>query len=329
MCIAAIINAPVTLDYLQQMEDSNPHGGGVAWACKKSKSVRFKRGLTAKQIYAMQDTMSYPYLLHFRWATHGDKVPELTHPFPLGPRALMGELEGDAQSVIIHNGVWNKYDEWTDVIPLPKTLWKHVSDTAVLAYLMGANPNYKKHLPPKVPWAVALAEWQGKQMAVTKFGHSWVNHGGNEYSNLQWLHTNSWLSYSSGKGSGSYVYSKGYPMSDWKDWGEKDWDTYFEARYGQRYRSTYTTPEADRKAREEREAREARRVKAREKLAQMRTRKKGVGANGVQEWYDWERPDGEAVQPTHTPLSTDWEPDDLISEDPSEVNEYLAKRKVG
>src|SRR5690242_17072085 len=122
MCIAAIIHEALPQNYLNEMERDNPHGGGVAWF--QGASIRFRRGVTAKQVGAMQadGSLTYPYLLHFRWATHGPRIPQLTHPFPLGKRAFKGELHGAAPKVLIHNGVWNGYHQFLDLLP------KHINE---------------------------------------------------------------------------------------------------------------------------------------------------------------------------------------------------------
>lgn len=187
MCIAAIIFKPVSLHYLLDMEDSNPDGGGVAWQHESEKTICFKRGLTATDIFAMQEEgkLTYPYLLHFRWATHGAKTPELTHPFPVGIRALLGELEGTADQVLIHNGTWNTYSMWLPEqhsTPVPQSLIEAMSDTAIAAWLAEEDPN----ILDDVPWATAHAYMRNGEMDITTRG-SWQEHQENWYSNLFWL----------------------------------------------------------------------------------------------------------------------------------------------
>jgi hypothetical protein len=171
------------------MDDDNPHGGGVAWL--QDGKLHFHRGLDARQIYAMQECgiITLPYLLHFRWATHGSKRPQLTHPFPTGPRAFYGELKGTAEEVLIHNGVWNDYDEWLPMIEgVPAPLLTDISDTAVAAYFYAWFPD----IGDEIPWAVATARVaEDGSLAIIKHG-GWSEHEGNEFSNLQWLPWNKW-----------------------------------------------------------------------------------------------------------------------------------------
>jgi hypothetical protein len=159
--------------------------------------------------------MTYPYLLHFRWATHGDRVAELTHPFPLGPRALLGETSGAADRVLIHNGTWSFYDSTVERFmndgnyELPEELINCASDTALAAWLAEHDPD----VLDSVMWATALAEmrWttdlegnQRRTMDITTRGQ-WYDKDGNWYSNLNW------------------VPSAGYGYSQyWRNWADGD-----------------------------------------------------------------------------------------------------------
>ena len=185
MCIAAIIREPVSLTYLQSMEDDNPHGGGVA--CAREGSIFFMKGLTAKAIHALQESgqLSYPYLLHFRWATHGAKTPELAHPFPTGPRALFGETVGFCDQVMMHNGVWSDYAKHLPIqSEIPDAVFEVGSDTTAAAWLAFDNPD----ILDRVPWATAIAtiSQESGEMDIVARG-TWTEHKGNHYSNLNWL----------------------------------------------------------------------------------------------------------------------------------------------
>jgi hypothetical protein len=52
----------------------------------------------------------FPKAIHFRYATHGGINNELTHPFPI-KRGNPLTLEGEAKSVLFHNGVWGSWDD--------------------------------------------------------------------------------------------------------------------------------------------------------------------------------------------------------------------------
>jgi hypothetical protein len=182
MCVAAVVNKPISLEYLRMMEKDNPHGGGVAWY---DEGLWFKKGLTADEIFTLQEEgwLTYPYLLHFRWATHGQKVPELCHPFPLGPRAIFGELEGSCSELLVHNGVWNGFTKHLGKINAPRTLIAELSDTAVAAYLMKDEPR----IVDDISWATIVARDVDGKMSLEIGGTCWKQYEGNSYSNLQWL----------------------------------------------------------------------------------------------------------------------------------------------
>lgn len=187
MCVAAIINEPVSLEYLQAMEDDNPHGAGLAWVVPGDKQVTFHKGLTAAEIYAMQErgVMTFPYMLHFRWATQGVRSKGMTHPFPLGPRALFGELRGRAHRVLIHNGTWHNERAWIpDRHPIPEQLIRRASDTAIAAWIAGFAPEVLE----EIDWATAVG-FVGKDgtLDVDLRGKCWEDYEGNWYSNLQWV----------------------------------------------------------------------------------------------------------------------------------------------
>lgn len=183
MCVAVIVTgASPTLAELQDMEEENPHGAGLAWKEPGDNRVTYRKGLTALQVHEVLDTLPRPVLLHFRWSTAGSRSKQLTHPFPLGYEALFNTaLEGRTKSVMIHNGTWR---EWKQHVPEFAKKWD-ISDTQIAAYYMKANPR----LAHEIRWAVAVgyAKGRDKPMKVSKFGDTWVDHGGNLYSNLNWL----------------------------------------------------------------------------------------------------------------------------------------------
>lgn len=267
MCVAAVIFSPISMQYLQCMEEDNPHGAGVAWL--QGDSIRFMRGLSAQDIYQMQEdkVMTYPYLMHYRWATHGDKIPQLTHPFPIGPRALLGELHGNAPAVLIHNGTWNSYDKAAGRhiragnYEIPEEIFDAASDTAVAAFLAQDNPE----ILDEIMWATAVAEIREedgvKTMEITTRGQ-WYDKEGNWYSNLNWVpwsgyyfpsmysstsdsaadRANYWKEwerrYRAGEDTSGLRYPGSYDPSEdaqpKNDWDEIDWDAYFLAPFSTR-----------------------------------------------------------------------------------------------
>lgn len=229
MCIAAVIFSPLSYDYLKAMEEDNPHGGGVAWESRGS--IFFLKGLTAKEIFELQEdkVIGYPYLLHFRWATHGDQIPELTHPFPIGPRALLGELSGLVDKLLIHNGTWPSYATQATShmsagnYEFPEELVAQVSDTAIAAWLA----YYDENILDSVPWATAVAEMRNtvdengnpvRTMDITTRGQ-WYDKEGNWYSNLNWVPFKNWSSYYSSEYKSS---NSLYQSNNWESCVDED-----------------------------------------------------------------------------------------------------------
>lgn len=95
-----------TLELLQKCEVANPDGGGFAW--RHNNKVRYHKGLTAGEIFKEQKSLPLPLVTHFRLATHGGKSPLLCHPFPVSRNAELS-LEGLANKLLFHNGIWHDW----------------------------------------------------------------------------------------------------------------------------------------------------------------------------------------------------------------------------
>lgn len=181
MCVAVVIETQKGPSQIEcwQMDDANPHGVGLAWG--SGELVRYRKGLTWMEAYDLLQRIPRPALMHFRWATHGGRARHLTHPFPLGPRALTSrKLNAASKAVLIHNGVWTNY--LRHMPPGVKT--EKWSDTAVAAYAAGVHG---EEILDDVDWATATMRAISDNGAVdiVMRGH-WQEHEGNMYSNLTW-----------------------------------------------------------------------------------------------------------------------------------------------
>lgn len=184
MCVAVVVNdESPTVSELQDMEISNPHGAGLAWADAARGGVAYKKGLDALEVFKILQDLPRPALLHFRWATHGPRVPRLCHPFPLGAKAILStQLEGVARNgVLIHNGVWSGHRKYA-----PKWLdMDQWSDTAVGAFMALEKPELLKDMS----WATATGKLgEDGKLEVSRTG-GWSEHNGNMYSNMSWQRT--------------------------------------------------------------------------------------------------------------------------------------------
>lgn len=75
--------------------------------------VRWDKGYADNQLEENIErylALPFPKAIHFRLATHGGISSEMCHPFPI-KRGNPHALDGDAQSVLFHNGVWHSYDD--------------------------------------------------------------------------------------------------------------------------------------------------------------------------------------------------------------------------
>jgi hypothetical protein len=126
----------------------NKDGFGFAWS--KDKQVSWSKGFNSKELTEeMIDhymALPFPKAIHFRLATHGGTTQALTHPFPI-KRGNPHDLQGNAKSVLFHNGIWHAYDDRLREAILAGTLNPNVleggmSDSramAVLAQRFGVN----------------------------------------------------------------------------------------------------------------------------------------------------------------------------------------------
>lgn len=286
MCVAAIIREPVPANYLRCMDEDNPHGGGVAWI-NAAGELEFRRGLDHEAIFHLQQSgvLTYPYLLHFRWATHGSRIAQLTHPFPTGHRAFDGELGGVADEVLIHNGVWNDYPNWEPFIEgVADELLLDTSDTAIAAYFYKWYPD----IGDDIPWAVAAARVVHGEMLITKHG-GWTEHEGNEYSNLSWLPWN--------------LQSRAHIEES-----SRDWRDYVLSRYG-----SEVAEAVNELADNEDDAVTMAKLAALDEMETMMGRPWVTGE-------EWESREGGEDAPDTEPDCAD-----LISDDPQTVNAWLAK----
>lgn len=178
MCVAVVIESPrpVPTEQIRLMAETNPDGGGVAWI--DGDTIQFRKGLTWQEVAWLSSELPRPFLMHFRIATRGEAIPELTHPFPVGWQALDGDLSGSAPAVVIHNGTWNGYDRH-----IPRGIDpRSVSDTQIAALVAGEREDILDH----VGWSNAIMRAAGHGRADLTLRGNWHEFEGNLYSNLHW-----------------------------------------------------------------------------------------------------------------------------------------------
>lgn len=186
MCVAAVIERDLSLEDLKKMASANPDGGGIAYP--DGDTIAYRKGLTAEEVHALQQYLPRPYFVHFRIATKGAKIPELTHPFPIGMQAFSDDLVGFARAVLMHNGTWNDYDRYVPA-GIKRT---EVSDTQVAAYACA----FDEDLLNKVGWSNAIMRAAGDGRADITLRGQWSEHEGNQFSNLHWRREYTYGNYS-------------------------------------------------------------------------------------------------------------------------------------
>jgi hypothetical protein len=114
MCVFFVCESKwPTEDELVAAGESNSDGAGIAWINHETKKVEWIKGLKdGHEVQKILETgiiKHYPAIIHFRIASIGGVLPELTHPFPLTPQVPL-ELKGIANAVLFHNGTWNSWN---------------------------------------------------------------------------------------------------------------------------------------------------------------------------------------------------------------------------
>jgi hypothetical protein len=186
MCVAIIItgdNLP-TLNHLQQMHNANSDGAGVGWINSKGRA-QWLKGLKPEQVDKVLQKVPRPCLVHFRFATVGGAIPELTHPFPV-TEDMATSVQGSADEILIHNGHWSDWDEYYKTYvqevgnDLPGGVW---SDTRFAAFLMAKFPEERDAIAAEVGGRVAILSARD---GISYYG-DWVeDQPGLWYSNMYW-----------------------------------------------------------------------------------------------------------------------------------------------
>lgn len=122
--------------YLEDSWQVNKNGAGIAWF--KGPSLRFIKGIMKfKEFINIFYKVPHPCVVHFRQATSGTVMPQLTHPFVVGLKT--DALDGQAKAVLFHNG--HCHDEACAMlrhlilrgIKVPDTCW---SDSKMIAFVL-------------------------------------------------------------------------------------------------------------------------------------------------------------------------------------------------
>lgn len=96
-------------DIIKRAAQDNPHGWGLMYATKRGIQVhKGMRNSALKPI--LERAKGLPYVLHFRWATHGPKTVDNCHPFKVNRDLWMahnGIIQIDTTSVPLRSDSWH------------------------------------------------------------------------------------------------------------------------------------------------------------------------------------------------------------------------------
>lgn len=164
MCVILNCHKKPHWSELRDCNDANPQGIGIIWW--QDDLVHWKKGMDFPEFIAFFNKLNHKRtIIHFRLVSSGKECPELCHPFPMGGGL---ELEGSTSGkLLVHNG--HLLDAQTALALSGLDMDGPVSDTRVVAAILGKKPDVCKNLPGV--WIVATPDWvytYGKMEKIRK-----------------------------------------------------------------------------------------------------------------------------------------------------------------
>lgn len=214
-------------EILRLGEKSNPHGNGVAVAYEGK--TFWRKGLTIDELINDYKETKLPMLIHFRWASVGEKVPQLAHPFPITEGVEL-DLRGEAPAIFAHNG---HISNWEDILlsslsgndKVPDG--QFFSDSRIMAYLVWKHGrNVLRFIDPKGKNRFAILNGDG---TINHYGTGWTEQKDDTktvmLSNMNWKNKANNLI---GGSSPNYTTPYAYGRRHWEDeYGDGEgWWTY-------------------------------------------------------------------------------------------------------
>jgi glucosamine 6-phosphate synthetase-like amidotransferase/phosphosugar isomerase protein len=197
MCVITINqNKKLNKEDIKKIWNSNPDGAGIIYY--KNGQLRFKKGImNLKKFLEIYEKIELPHIVHFRLASIGKIVPELTHPFPVFEN---NKLEGKSRLLFAHNGHIGNYEILYHYLKeMGVKFDDNVNDSYVLARSLSLLP--EKQIEEFINKVIG-----GSKMVlvypdykIKKFGN-FIEEDGIEYSNISWAY-------------GYYDYYKNYQKS--------------------------------------------------------------------------------------------------------------------
>jgi len=113
ICVKPKNKAIPSVELLNECFKNNPHGAGIMYP--QNGKIRVLKGLmdiesVLNALNQIPNAKNIPIVIHFRFATHGDKSAENTHPFPLsGDYNDLIKLDTEVYRAMVHNGIMYQY----------------------------------------------------------------------------------------------------------------------------------------------------------------------------------------------------------------------------
>lgn len=202
LCIASPTGKRISKGILTDAARTNSDGGGLAWLDEDKKKIVWRKDLSPDEVHDLlgKEVKDRPWVAHFRIATSGGKLPELTHPFSIDKMAST-DKGGEHDSVLFQNGTMSG---WKDMLlqaaassgtELPPAPW---SDTRAIAFLCHV---YGKHILSLLDNHSRFLVFEAKEVRTRRMmlWGEWHEQDGFKFSNKG----ASCFTYQNGKGSGS------------------------------------------------------------------------------------------------------------------------------
>lgn len=217
MCILLAINSRAkrlpTLEELQNCEESNSDGGGMAWAIHGK--IKVRKDLSAVEIYNILQSLPEDIagaIVHFRLSTvAGDRV-RLQHPFEVSTSAKMEERFTTTKPVLAHNGHLSGYQGIAKTLELDGAILPSgvISDSRLMAFMADRFDNlyignlYDEKTAVLMPsgvihiskynlwtldtdsgllWSNGGYKWKAKTVVFTGYGKTYQNKTNYEWDN--------------------------------------------------------------------------------------------------------------------------------------------------
>ena len=172
----------------------NSDGIGIAYKQGNGK-IRFHRGISfsdMERLVAKVADRKIPYILHFRFATIGDRgLGRLCHPFPVSKELDdIRKLQGEAKAVLAHNGTWRDMDS-----AFPQQLVRQLinddgwSDSALIAWGIGKGKEIRldqNGYGNRIAMLYGHENFGVDGTGLRLWGRGWIKDEGIWYSNSSW-----------------------------------------------------------------------------------------------------------------------------------------------